>query len=582
MSLRALLVFPQVVLVLCLEISQTVQHDAARSLRHASANTYYVSDVADRFTAVLQQMRARDAHESLAAAQDEARLRDVIMHASTPQDKDLAELAVESQEESRLERENAEGAVASFVANLRQMGGDGASAHSCGELACGDLGYCDASGGQEGAVCRCRAGYQGNGFVCHPPTALVQHPLIQTAGGALPAQVADLHVSLLHGNNVAVAFRDKSRRDVGFVVIGEVRDGGVRWSRPTVISNRTAAFGPVLVELKSDPGHLAVAYRTKDRGGDGILAFGKHDKGRVFFGQPQVFARYQAQLATLLALPQSRVAVLFAEHQPRQGTATSGDFDMFGASLLAELVPGQEGTAPKSPKLLGKYRFVEGPVSRISVAALSPLSFVVAYRAGQGPNEAAVSTSREATVSIAELWGPELVFTTHPLSLEPNQDHIWARSVVALGNNAFAYTYHSGNEQLTKQTIMQLDKTTHRLVMLQEPAVVSRGFTPFISTVSSVLNSEEHQTASQAALLQSQEHRLFTFVGSDKGAKGQGKICRVLQGGSALGGCKDAGLSAGQVFSVASTLLGDGRAFLLTSDAKGVASYALVGLMGDR
>lgn len=573
--MRALLVVPQFLFSSGLEISQAVQHATAR---HTSASTYYVSDVADRFTAVLQQMRARDAHQSLSTAQDEARLRGLIMHAPTLQDKDLAELAIEAQEESRLERENAEGAVASFVANLRQMNGDEAGAHSCSELACGDLGYCDASGGQEGSVCRCRAGYQGNGFVCHPPTVLVQHPLIQTAAGALPAQVADLHVSLLRGNNVAVAFRDMSRRDIGFVVIGAARDGGMRWNRPTVISNRTAAFSPVLVELKGDHSNLAVAYRTKDRGGDGMLACGRQIKGRVFFGPPQIYARYQAQLVSLLALPKSRVAVLFAEHQPR----TSGDFDMFGASLLAELEPGSEGAPPASPKLLGKYRFAEGPVSRISVAALSPLSFVIAYRAGQGQTEAAVSSSREATVSVAELWGPELVFTTHPVSLEPTQDHIWARSVVGLGNNAFAYTYHSGNEQLTKQAVLRLDKTTHRLVMIQEPVVLSRGFTPFISTVSTVQNSEEHESASQLELLQGQEHRLFTFLGSSKGAKGQGKICRVLQGRTTLGDCKDAGLSSGQVFSVASTLLGDGRAFLLTADAKGLASYALVGLMGNR
>ena len=44
---------------------------------------------------------------------------------------------------------------------------------------------------------------------------------------------------------------------------------------------------------------------------------------------------------------------------------------------------------------------------------------------------------------------------------------------------AFAYTYHSGAEQLTKQVVLRLN-TEHRLEMLQEQVVAS-GFSPFVS-----------------------------------------------------------------------------------------------------
>ena len=64
-----------------------------------------------------------------------------------------------------------------------------------------------------------------------------------------------------------------------------------------------------------------------------------------------------------------------------------GRFQHYGTSLLAEVVP------DVVPRVLGKYHFVEGPVSRITAAVLSPKSFAIAYRLS--------SVGREASVSLA-------------------------------------------------------------------------------------------------------------------------------------------------------------------------------------
>eukprot|EP00913_Durusdinium_trenchii_P017771 g16698.t1 len=163
----------------------------------------------------------------------------------------------------------------------------------------------------------------------------------------------------------------------------------------------------------------------------------------------------------------------------------------------------------------------------------------------------------------AELWGSELVFTTKPMSLEP-REQIWARSVAGLGDGAFAYTYHSGKEEVTKQVVLRLN-AAHRLEVLQEPRVIASGFSPFVSTVSTV-QRDEAQPA--------QGHRLFTFLGGDQGAKGRGRLCGVNEQGLP-DHCQDVGSSEKEVLAVAATLLSDQRVFLLTSSASGVPYYTL-------
>jgi len=536
--------------------------DVGHALRRnsvSSANA--VSDVAGRFSSLLQQLHDRDAEQSLLDAADAERTRSTIQHAISLQDKALLEKAYELKEESRMEEENAQGLAASFAATLQQFSGQTEGASSCKGLPCGGNGFCDESS-QEGARCRCKAGYQGTGLVCNPAVSFAEHPLISETPGSKAPQVADLHVASLRNNAVAVAFRDVSRQNRGFLVIGVAQDSGMRWSAPALLSS-SAVFGPVLTEL--DDSSLAIAYRTADRGGDGVLLAARRDaENRIQLGSPRVFTHYQAQSMSLIALPQSRVVVLFSEHQPSK--VSPGKWEHFGTSLLAEVLPGERQSGQIVPRVLGKYRFAQGAVSRISAAPLSSKLFAIAYRGGRTSDVEDASSSREASVSLAELWGSELVFTTKPLSVEPQKEQIWARSVAGLGDGAFAYTYHSGAEQVTKQVVLRLN-AEHRLEILQE-RVLASGFSPFVSTVSTVQRNEKAQQPG---------HRLFTFIGGGQGAQGQGQICGVSDQGLP-DRCQDVGATGREVLAVAATLLTDNRVFLLTSSANGVPYYTLVGL----
>jgi len=531
-----------------------------------ASSAYIVADVANRIASLPRSGRPED-EESLLQKAEVARSREAIEQAASVEDKALLEEVDEIQEEARMEAENARGVAASFASTLQQFMGAQQGAQSCRELACGGNGYC-AVHGREGARCKCKAGYEGTGYVCNPATSFVERPLISAASGSAAPQVADLHVVSLRDNGVAVAFRDSSRQNRGFVVLGTAADDGMRWSAPALLSSSSSVFSPALVELEAS-GSFAVVYRTEDRGGNAVIRAGRRDTAnRLQLGPPQMFARYQAQAAALLALPNQRVAVLFADHVPVKDR--DGQFDHFGTSLLAE-IPVMHGEPLVAPKLLGKYHFAKGAVSRITAAPISSKSFAIAFRQGPGQDFENASPSREATVSLAELWGSELVFTTQPLSLEPSREQIWARSVAGLGDGAFAYTYHSGAEQVTKQAVLRLDPSTHRLVALQEPLVLASGFTPFVSTVSTVTR----EAAADAA--PGRGHRLFTFFGGEQGAKGQAKICAVTPG-SLPDKCQEVGTTAKEVLGVSTALLSDNRVFLLTSSARGEPYYALIGL----
>mmetsp|Transcript_55699 Transcript_55699/g.88440 ORF Transcript_55699/g.88440 Transcript_55699/m.88440 type:complete len:570 (-) Transcript_55699:36-1745(-) len=550
-------------LALLIHASQSLDVNHALR-RNAVSSANVVSDVASRFSSLLQQLHDRDAEQSLLDAADAERTRSTIQEAISAKDKALLEKAYELREESRMEEENARGMASSFAATLQQFSGQSEGANSCKGLACGGNGFCDESS-QEGARCRCKAGYEGTGFVCNPAVSFVEHPLISEAPGSKAPQVADLHVTSLRDNAVAVLFRDASRQNRGFLVIGVAQDSGMRWSAPALLSS-SAVFGPVLAELEDSS--LAIAYRTDDRGGDGVLLAARRDaENRIQLGAPRVFTHYQAQSMSLIALPQSRVVVLFAEHQPNK--AAPGKWEHFGTSLLADILPDERLGGQMVPRVLGKYHFAQGAVSRISAAPLSSKLFAIAYRQGRSQNMEKLddkSPSREASVSLAELWGSELVFTTKSLSLEPQKEQIWARSVAGLGDGAFAYTYHSGAEQLTKQVVLRLN-AEHRLEMIQEPRVVASGFSPFVSTVSTVQRNEKAEAPG---------HRLFTFIGQH-GAQGLGQICGVNDRGIP-DHCQDVGATGREVLAVATALLTDNRVFLLTSSANGVPYYTLVGL----
>ena len=56
-------------------------------------------------------------------------------------------------------------------------------------------------------------------------------------------QVADVSVAMLQDNRVAVAYRDVSRDNRGYVMFGQAGLDGIAWGYPVKFSNESQASG---------------------------------------------------------------------------------------------------------------------------------------------------------------------------------------------------------------------------------------------------------------------------------------------------------------------------------------------------
>jgi hypothetical protein len=237
-----------------------------------TVDVYYVSKMVDKFAAFSAKHKgAVDTFH----INEQKRLEDAITQAESDEDKTLLEVTATRNEESRLEAQNAFNEMTNFVSTLKQaMGAEGGVA-VCEDLTCGSHGYC-AVDAAIGAKCFCKAGYQGDGFVCKPPSQFQPQALIKYASTQSLPQVADMHVSLLQDGHVGVAFRDMSDVHKGKVIVGKPNIDGMTWGEPVLISDGSGAFGPVLVALPETQA-VAIAYRDEDRGGSAVLRSGKFD-----------------------------------------------------------------------------------------------------------------------------------------------------------------------------------------------------------------------------------------------------------------------------------------------------------------
>jgi len=554
-------------------IATGLRSTAARS--GEAVDTYYVSRMSDRFATFAARHQA--AVDNFHAAEQD-RLEVAIRDAPTADEKSLLEVSAAFNEESRLEAKNAFSEMRNFVNTLKQAMGAVGSVASCSDLTCGVRAFCDEQPGL-GAFCRCNDGYEGNGFVCNPPTRFTPHALIEFNPRAPFPELADLHIGTFRGNRVAVVYRDISKRHGGYFMLGRAARDGVRWGEPALFSGDSTAFSPVVAELESGTG-FAIAFRDQDRGGSGMLAGGRYDQstGNVTMSVAKPFARHQAQGMAVVPLTGSLVAVLFSEHA-LSGTAAGGvngrtpvGGAMYGSAVLATIDP--EGLA--QPELLGKQRFINGPVARISATRLSPSSFAVAYRLG---DDGAATQKTEASVMLGRLRGQELVFGPESLSLEPEQTQIWGRGLTALTPDTFAYTYHSGNEKLTKQAVLRVDPVTQKLIVLRRPEVVANGFSPHVGAVSSALLQDASVSGAQGVASQASPLRMFTYFSREGSPKAEARLCGVLADSGQLRDCRDVTWSDREIASAAGAPLGDGRLVFAYTDAKGAPFYQLVGLM---
>lgn len=547
--------------------------DAGRSVRgavvakhsqHIGADVNYIAEMAGRFA---QFASSHEGAVDASSAADQARLEEALVSAVSAEDKALIESGVTSSEVSHFEGRDALASMLKLAANIRHAIGAQGSATSCRELSCGENAICQQVM-QGVAQCRCIAGYMGDGFVCNPPTSFVEYSLIHPSPGKDELQLADLHVTPLGNSRVAVVYRDISRSNHGYLMVGDAQPLKMSWSAPMLISSQSQVFNPKLVELQGGGG-LAIGYRDQDRDGLGILhGVGLSPGEKVEDGKPlkhcvisppKTFARHQAQSMVLLPLTGSHVVVLFAEHMTG-GLASH----LLGGAMYGSAVVANVRTDGSLPEMAGKHRFATGPVARLSAAMLSPASFVVAYRRGE--NDASAPRA-EASCTFVQVRDNELVFATQPLSLEPDRTQIWARSVAPISENTFAYTYHSGDEQVTKQAVLRVDPETHQVSLLREPQVIGRGFTPYVGSLSSAGAGDCKQASSL----------LFTYFTGDSSGNARAQYCRFGSEGESVG-CKDMPWSSRELLSVSGARMDDGRAVLVYTDVRGSPYYQLLGL----
>lgn len=530
-------------------------------------DAYYISKMSDRFVAFMENKRVL---MDQFGASEQDRLENAILSASRPEDKSLLERTAKVNEERRLEAQNAFNEMQNFATTLKQIIGAVGSASTCQDLTCGPQSYCSMDKAL-GARCLCKAGFEGNGFICQTPLQFTAMPILQNQVGQARNQFADLHVSTLQGNIVMAVYRDISKGHKGFAMLGHASDAQMKWHAPVLFSQQSQAYSPVLVQLmdgdQNTPGGggIAIAYRTTNRGGDAILLGGHVDatSGALTLGRSKAFARNQAQAMQMIPLSDSRVAVIFAEHllQGHADQVLGGA--MYGAALLAHVDSNGD-----EPAIISKNRFATGPVARFSVVALSPTTFGVAYRQGAAEEG---SKMAEAACILGEALPGTIRFNSNAVLLEPDQAHIWARSLTLVGKDRMAYTYHSGDEKVTKQAILQADPSTHRLEVVHGPEVLGQGFNPVVHSVSNM------QLDSQSNLDPDRQSVLLTILGRDGSTPGEAHLCRISHGGIPSG-CRTLALGARDLVSVSGAPVGDGRFVFTMTDAHGIPYYELVGL----
>jgi hypothetical protein len=556
------------------KIHQTASSGASED---SAADVYYVTKMGDRFLGFMA--KHQEAVNSFGAAEQE-RLAAAIQSAIDPYDKMLLETSARANEENRLEAQNAFGEMRNFVTTLKQAMGAVGSAAQCQDLTCGAHAHCTTDA-QLGAQCICKDGYQGNGFVCKTPALLSVHSLMQFQAGQQRAQVADIHVSTLHGDTILVVYRDIAKSHQGYALLGHAAPDTLKWHSPLAFSNGSQAFSPRVTQLmQADDasGGIAIAFRNADRGGDGILLGGRVDPltGELTLGVPKAFARHQAQAMAILPLPESRVAVIFAEHLSNDQGVEGSSGAMYGTTLLAQVH--SDGSAPE---IINKARFASGPVARISATALSPTLFAIAYRLGKGSSGA---QEAEAACIAGQLHKSHIAFNSPAMLLEPEQPNIWSRSISRIGENLLAYTYHSGNEELTKQAILRADPNTHRLSLIHGPEVLERGFAPVVGSVAVVPTMEEVKMQktgpfplSFAEIHRQRSARLLTYIGHNGAKPARAQLCSVAAAG-VPSGCQEIGFPSRDLATVSGTQVSDGRFVMVFTDTRGNPYYQFLGM----
>jgi len=452
-----------------------------------------------------------------------------------------------------------------YYYTAKGMLGGQSPAPSCSFLACGEHAKCSI--GEKGARCECEPCYEGDGFRCRavPCTPQTLGSAFRIRGGmplgypVVPrettGETAELKLVVFGKDQLAVFVREISNGDRGTLILGRVVDTEVTWGQRHLIDPVLKTFGPVLAA--SPGGRLTVGFRDKEIDGVGYLMGGHTnttgDPLQAVLSPAQAIAKSQVERMVLVQLQSSRVVCLYSEITPPD---QEGRRHYFGGALLAEVLSG-------GPiRIMGNYRFAEGmPISRLAAVALTPSSFVVAFRAQHLPDAPAGQPSLELSAQWIGMSGAELVIDPHPVALEPEHAGFLDRDVALVAKDTFAYTYTGGiKDKVTKMAILSVDPTTHRMSILGGPDLVTSGEPQYIQSVS--LPGSPYTPSTFTVLQKPQEYS-------------KAEVCRISAAGR-IADCREVPWADQELKAVSAARLVDGRIALAFIDMNGEVLYQLM------
>lgn len=560
-ALELRLVLPIMLLLLNSSAGMRTQLRGASSTdtdEKGGADVYYAAEVLDKFrTFAIQQQSLTDYRHRF----ETQRLQGAIAAAASPTDKALLQETVEHEEQSRMEAQNAYREMLNFANTIkavamRSTGG----ARTCDEITCGQFATCEVSK-TTGATCKCETGFKGDGFACLPPATFTALPLLVKTDHT--PNILDINLAVFSETAVAVAYRDSAKDNKGYLMVGHAGLALVEWGKPVVFSASAKAFAPVVAGLAENK--LFVAYRDEEKGGNGVCVAGEVTSPKeltIRVSKPEVFARNQDDRMALVQLPHSRVALMYSE---KVVDAEGEILESWGGAMLAQVndVNSTDAAMLAPPEILGKYRFSDLQVSKLDATLLSSTQFVVAYNGKFITADGEKPPFKEASVIYAQMDGSELLFSPHPISLEPNNQVIQDRGVALVSANLFAYSYYSGVEQETKMTVVKIDPETHQMVITDGPRVLSKGPNRYVQSISVPFGGQAPHT--------------FTYYGQP-GKKGStAQICRVSQQGR-IADCEEKSWAGYDIRTVSGAVLWDGRLIFVFANEAGQPFYQMEGL----
>lgn len=429
----------------------------------------------------------------------------------------------------------------------------------CESLICGQHASCSVT--TKGAACVCNEGYIGLGTNCHAPPEFMPHRLLSETKGATITRAGDVDVCVFEKNLIAVVYRDLTRDNMGRVVVGKVRDGGMTTLSPPEPFTESGgrAFSPVI--MGTEDRRLAVAWRDDSRLGSCYVRGAAMGTSGVrgadmalTWGEPVNFCTNQAHGMSMVSFPNNRIMVLFSD---KVKAAVNKPIESFGNSFLAEI--GNRGSISE----LGKFRFTDAPVCRLDVVKITPTGFILAARAGQAPIDfASTSVKQEAMAMYGELLDNELVFDPNPVNLEPAATNIWARGVSLIGPNTVAYAYQNGANESINVAVIAIDPRTHHMEVVQEPKAVFAGFSPYVSMLSLPYTPMDPHT----------------LVYYQRGNASVVNVCSWVPGDKRLERCEEFTWLFEALTSVSGVHLGGGKSFMVFADPSGIPYYGVFGL----